>query len=62
VPAGLAFKQVPGIGVLRAFEHVAGGALLDDLAAVHDGDAVAEGTHHGEVVADEQVGELPLLG
>ena len=34
---------------------------LDDLAVVHHGDAMAEVTHHGQVVRDEQVGDAGAL-
>ena len=34
---------------------------LDDLAEIHDRDAVADVLDHREVVRDEQVGELQLL-
>jgi hypothetical protein len=36
------------------------GPELDDLAEVHDGDAVADVRDDREVVGDEQVGELEL--
>ena len=38
-----------------------GVADLDDLAAVEDGDAVADCVHHAEVVADEEVGDAGVL-
>ena len=35
---------------------------LDDAAEIHDGDAVGDVAHHGEIVGDEDVGEpQPLL-
>ena len=38
------------------------GADLDDLAEVHDRDAVGHVAHDGHVVADEQIGQVePLL-
>ena len=36
------------------------GAGLDDLAAMHDGDALADVAHDGEVVGDEQQREAEL--
>ena len=49
-----------GIGMLRVAEHVLGRAGLDDLAEIHDGDAVADLLHHRHVVRDEEVGEAQL--
>jgi hypothetical protein len=43
--------------VLRVGEDVAGGALLDDDAALHDGDTVGDLADDGEVVRDEEHGE-----
>ena len=34
---------------------------LDDAAEIHHRDAVADVPHHGEVVADEEIGEPVLL-
>jgi hypothetical protein len=47
--------------VLRIFEAVLGGSDLDDLAQVHDGDAIGEMLDDAEVMGDEQVGETELL-
>lgn len=41
--------------MLRVAGHLRGIALLDDLAAVHHGDPVADVADHVEVVRDEQV-------
>ena len=38
-----------------------GGAGLDDAASLHYGDAVRDGAHDGEVMADEEIGEAELL-
>ena len=46
-----------GVGVQRALHHVVRGALLHDLAAVHDRDAVGHVLCHVEVVGDEDHGE-----
>jgi hypothetical protein len=40
--------------VLRIFEDVLGGSDLDDLAQVHDGDAIGEMLDDAEVMGDEQ--------
>ena len=34
---------------------------LDDFTEIHDGDAVADVLHHGEVVGDEEVGEAEVF-
>ena len=39
---------------------VAAGQLHDD-AQVHHGHAVADVAHHGEVMGDEQVGQVELV-
>ncbi len=43
-------EEGAGVLVLRAFHDVEGGPELDDLAAIHDGDAVGDVFHHGEIV------------
>ena len=46
--------------MLRAgVEHVRGG-YLDDLAEIHHPNPIAEVLHHGQVVGDEQVGQVEL--
>ena len=47
--------------VFRSRIHVVGKTDLDDLAEVHDGDAVAHPLDHRKVVGDEQVREEELL-
>src|SRR5690606_26226421 len=47
-----------GVRVKRAPEQVVGGGKLDDLADVHDRDAVAYVLDDAEVVGDEQVREV----
>jgi hypothetical protein len=47
--------------VLRAREHLARRAVLDDPAEVHDRDPVAEVAHDAEVVGDEEVREVEGL-
>ena len=41
----------------RGAEHLGGAAFLDDATEIHHRDAVADLAHHGEVVADEEIGE-----
>jgi len=50
-----------GVLVLGGVHHFVAGAFFDDLAAVHDGDVVADVLDDGHVVADEEVGELELV-
>ena len=51
-------RRVFGLGVA---EDLLDRALLDDLAVLHDHDAVAERAHDLEVVRDEEVGEARLV-
>ena len=48
-----------GIGRLRCLEDPGGGAVLDHFAVPQDHHLVGQGAHHLEVVADEEIGELP---
>jgi hypothetical protein len=50
-----------GIGVSRQAGDGAGRAGFDDVAEVHDRDAVAEMFDHGKVVSDEQVSQAALF-
>ena len=45
----------------RSRVEVVGGRGLDDLAEVHDRDAVGDVAHDGEVVRDEEVGQAELV-
>src|SRR5579864_2978782 len=54
-------EQRPGIGMLRAFEDLLGGSLLDDLARVHDEHALAQAGDDSEVVGDENDRRTGLL-
>ena len=47
-----------GVGVGGVLEDLGSGALLDDLAEVHDREGVGEGGDDGEVVGDEEDGEV----
>ena len=44
--------------MLRLGEDVGARAALDDLAALHDGDFAGDRLDHGEVVRDEDIGEV----
>ena len=54
-------EQAAGVLVAGVGEDLLGGALLDDLASVHDGDGVCHLGHEGEVVGDEDHREAELL-
>jgi hypothetical protein len=47
--------------MLRCIEHGAGIAGFHQAAALHDADVVAHVADHGQVVADQQVGQAELL-
>jgi hypothetical protein len=51
-------EEAAGVRVLGGEEEVAGGGLLDDAAVLHDGDAVSYLRDDGEVVGDEEHGEV----
>src|SRR5215469_18208001 len=54
-------EQGLGVGMLRRLEQVAHGALLDDLARVHDGHFVAHLRDYPEIVRDEDQRDAALL-
>src|SRR3954471_9863583 len=54
-------QQGLSIGMSRSAVDVVPRADLDDLAQVHDRHPVGDVTHDGEVVSDEEVGEIQLL-
>ena len=55
-------EKQPGIGMLkRAGAQPVSLHLLDDLAGLHHAHAVAHMGDHGEIVADQQIGQPPLL-
>src|SRR5437868_2949398 len=47
--------------MLGTLQHVRDGAALHDPARAHDHDVIADLPHHGEIVGDEQVGDLGRL-
>ena len=53
---GQRIQQRAGVNVLRVADHRLGWSFLDDLAFVHDVNAVAELCDHGEIVGDQQHG------
>ncbi len=53
--------QRPGVRVARVVDDGLGGADLQDLAQVHDRDAVGDDPGQREVVGDEEVGQAALL-
>ena len=52
--SGYGGEQVAGVVVVGVGEHLAGGALLDDPAVVHDRDVGRDVADHREVVGDEE--------
>ena len=60
--AGLGFgrQQRLGVGVERSLHQLLGRGQLDQLAGIHDGDAVTDVGHDAQVVADEEIGEAEL--
>src|SRR3954470_2391051 len=54
-------EKAPRVGVLRVLEDVPAGADLDDLAEIHDRDAVADALDHRHVVRDEEIGDAEAL-
>ena len=51
---GLGGEELAGVGVRGAGEDAGGGAGLDDLAVLHDRDAVGDAADDAEVVGDEE--------
>ena len=58
--SGYGGEQLAGVVVVGVGEHLRGGALLDDPAAVHDRDVGRDVADHREVVGDEQHREAEL--
>src|SRR5207249_1203620 len=53
-------QQRPGVRVGRRVVDLVPVADLDDLAEVHDRDPLREVPYHGQVVRDEQEGQIEL--
>ena len=49
------------VRMLGFVEDVFGVAVFDDFAVMHDGDVVRNVAHHGEIVGDENHGEIELF-
>jgi tripartite-type tricarboxylate transporter receptor subunit TctC len=45
------------IGLSRRSENLLHAALLDDSTILHDDHMIGQGAHHGQIVADEQIGQ-----
>ena len=58
---GTADSRARGVRVQRLRVEVVGGGLLDHPAEVHDADPVADVPHDGQVVGDDEVGEVELV-
>src|SRR6058998_3569028 len=54
VQVGRGGEEQARVGMARVVEERVDRALLDDLARVHDGRAVAQLCDHGEIVRDQQ--------
>src|SRR5215218_1903674 len=53
-------EEVAGVLLLGVVEHLVGGRLLHDLAALHHRDVIGDDPHDREVVRDEEVGQPEL--
>lgn len=54
-------EEVLGVGVGGGGEEGVGGTVFDDGALAHDGDVVGDVTDDGEVVRDEDHGEVQIV-
>ena len=54
-------EQGLGVGVGRVAVQIRLHPLLDDLPQIHHGHAVRDVTDHGEIVGDEDVGQVELV-
>ena len=54
-------EQRLGVRVLRRLEELVTWSLLYDASEVHHADLIAEVTHDGEVMGDEEVGQVEAL-
>ena len=54
-------EKSSGVGVLGVSVELVPAGYLDDLAQVHDRDPVGDVPHDGQVVGDEEVGEVEAL-
>ena len=58
---GNSAHQGARVGMLRALDDVGGGAELDDLAEIHDGDAIGDVFHDRKIMGDEDETETHLF-
>ena len=58
---GYGREQRVGVGVLRSVEERVAAGDLHDLAHIHDRHPVADVTHHGQVVGDEEVAQPQVV-
>ena len=58
---GHRFQQRFGVGVLGRGEDLLGGALFDNPALLHHGNAVREVGHHAHVVGDQDDGRIQFV-
>lgn len=54
-------EQSLGVGVQRILEDVLGSAVFHQVAQIHNTHGVGDMLHHGQIVGNEQIGELILL-
>ena len=50
-----------GVGVLGGVENLLGFSILDDFSLVHDCNVIGDVAHHGEVVGDENHGQVEFF-
>jgi hypothetical protein len=53
-------KQAAAVRVLRRIDHLLDRRQLDDLAGIHDADAIGHLDRHADVVGDEDHAEVEL--
>ena len=61
VQLGDGVDQTLGVLVTRLVEDLVGGALLHNVAGVHDGDLLAHGSHNAQIVGDHDDAHTQLL-
>ena len=57
---GLGGQQTGRIGMGGTLEDLAGRAMLDEAAHIHDRHFVADMANHGEIMGDDEIGEAEL--
>ena len=61
VQLGDGVDQTLGVLVTRLVEDLVGGAVLHDVAGVHDGDLLAHGSHNAQIMGDHDDAHAQLL-